>query len=98
MTTPTQERPVVVTTAHRGVFFGYTAEDPRSTVITLKRCRMCVYWSAAVRGVLGLAVSGPLPDCRISPAPPQVTLQEVTAVLECSPEAARAWEAALWQS
>lgn len=53
-----KERAVIVTTAHRGVFFGY-ATDTDADTIALKRARLCVYWSADVRGFMGLASGGP---------------------------------------
>jgi len=46
-------RPVVVTTAHRGVFFGY-AGDTSGQTIKLERARNCVYWTSDVRGFIGL--------------------------------------------
>ena len=51
------ERAVLVTTEHRGVFFGY-ATDPDGDTITLRACRNAIYWSADVRGFLGLAATG----------------------------------------
>jgi hypothetical protein len=89
------ERPVVVTTAHRGVFFGYT-DQPFGEVITLKRARLCVYWSSKVKGFMGLAAGGPVSDCRIGPAVPSIDLRAVTAVVDCSPEATEAWEKGFW--
>ena len=38
-------RPVLVTSAHQGVFFGY-ATDTSGDTIHLTRARLCVYWSA----------------------------------------------------
>lgn len=61
-----KERPVVVTTAHRGVFFGY-ATKTEGEQIALKRARLCIYWSRDVRGFMGLAASGPTSTCRIGP-------------------------------
>ena len=40
------ERPVIVTTAHRGVFFGYATNTDGET-IALTRARLCIYWSSA---------------------------------------------------
>ncbi|MDE2096937.1 MAG: hypothetical protein KGL39_06795 [Patescibacteria group bacterium] len=88
------ERPVVVTTAHRGVFFGY-AEDTSGEMIKLKRARNCIYWSRTVKGFVGLAAIGPDADCRIGPSA-DMELRAITAVLECTPEAVTAWEAAPW--
>ena len=58
-------RPVLVTTQHRGVFFGYE-ESRDGTSIVLKRARNCVRWSGT-RGFVGLAADGPNDNCRIGP-------------------------------
>lgn len=89
-----KERAVVVTTEHRGVFFGY-ATDTDGETIALKRSRLCVYWTADCRGFMGLAASGPKRGCKIGP-PADITLRKITAVLECSPEAVKEWEAGHW--
>jgi hypothetical protein len=90
------ERAVLVTTAHRGVFFGY-ATDTEGETIALKRSRLCVYWSADVRGFMGLAANGPTKGCRIGP-PADITLRNITAVVEVTPAATEKWEAAPWQA
>ena len=90
-----QRRPVVVTTAHRGVFFGY-AEQTDGEQIALKDARLCLYWSADVKGFMGLAATGPSQSCRVGPAA-DITLRDITAVLECTPEAVTAWQAAPWK-
>ena len=89
-----KERAVIVTTAHRGVFFGY-ATDTDGDTIALKRARLCVYWSADVKGFLGLASGGPTKSCRIGPAA-DITLRNITGVVEVSAGAVKAWEAAPW--
>lgn len=88
------ERAVVVTTEHRGVFFGYATETASDT-IELKRARLCVYWTADLRGFMGLASHGPNKGCKIGPAA-DITLRKVTSVVECTPEAAANWEKAIW--
>jgi len=87
-------RPVVVTTAHRGVFFGY-AEATDGEQIKLTGSRLCLYWSADVKGFMGLAANGPTKGCTIGP-PADITLRNITAVLEVTPEAEQAWKAAKW--
>ena len=82
-------RPVIVCTEYRGVFFGY-AEDTSGDTIALKDAKMALYWSAAVRGVMGLASVGPVGDSRVS-APADITVRKVTAVIEVTPEAEAAW-------
>lgn len=91
-------KPVIITTEFRGVFFGYLEGEPKDLPekVELKNARMCVYWSADMRGVLGLASQGPSKSCRISQAAPSFTAYKVTSVTECSPKAAEQWEAAPW--
>lgn len=90
----TGERAVMVTTAHRGVFFGY-ADSTDGETITLRRARLCVYWSADVKGFMGLAATGPSRTCRIGP-PADITLRAITAVVEVTSSAAKAWEEQPW--
>lgn len=91
------ETAVLVTTAHKGVFFGYLNGPVTDAVsVRIERARMCVYWSANCKGVLGLAATGPLNGCRVSPAVPAITLRDVTSVFEVSDEAAKKWEEQPW--
>ena len=89
-----KERAVLVTTAHRGVFFGYATKTDGET-IKLARSRLCLYWSKEVKGFMGLAANGPSASCRIGPAA-DIELRNITAVLEVTPEAVAKWEAAPW--
>jgi len=91
-----KEIAIVVTTAHKGVFFGYTTDDVSNKTLSLKRARMCVYWSADVRGMPGLAGAGPTSSCRVSPAADIDALHDVTGVWRATPEAVEAWEAQPW--
>ncbi len=89
-----KQRAVVVTTQHRGVFFGY-AQDTEGGTIKLRKARNCVYWSSDVRGFMGLAATGPNKSCKVGPAA-DIDLRDITSVVECSPEAVTAWESAPW--
>lgn len=90
------ERHVVVTTDRRGVFFGALRSEDGDRV-ELAEAQMCVYWSADVRGVLGLASHGPTSGCRVTrTGVPAIRLSGVTAVIECSAEAVEAWRGAPW--
>lgn len=95
MPTKKKERPVVVTTTHKGVFFGYAA-DTTGDQITLERSRLCIYWSSDVQGFMGLASKGPTKGCRIGP-PATITVRDITSVLEVTPEAEEKWIKASWQ-
>ena len=88
------ERAVLVTTEYRGLFFGY-ATDIDGDRIALKRSRLCVYWSADVKGFMGLASKGPTSGCRIGPAA-DIVLRNITSVLTVTPEAEKAWLAEPW--
>lgn len=88
--------PVLITTAHRGVFFGYIAPtDRHAPHIDLTGCRNCIYWSSSVGGFLGLAQAGPDAECRIGArAEGTFTARDVTSVADCTPAAVEAWEKA----
>jgi len=85
------ERPVLVTTIHRGVFFGY-ATDTTGETIKLRAAKMAIYWGTT-RGVQELAHSGPTAKSRVS-LPSDIEVRGVTMVSEVTPEAAKKWEAA----
>lgn len=90
-----KERAVLVTTVHRGVFFGY-ATDTTGDVIELRRARCCLFWPPENRGFLGLAAEGPLEGSRVGPAA-DIELRDVTCVAKCTPAAVERWEAAPWR-
>lgn len=88
--------PVVVTTAHRGIFVGALAEDYENTdTLALDNGHMVVYHSADSHGVVGIARRGPGSGARVSP-PAKIALRAVTAVFVATPEAKAKWEAEPW--
>ena len=88
-------KPVLVTTAHRGVFFGYLVGEADKTV-ELRHARNCVYWSSENRGFLGLATQGPMKSAKVGPRAESLTLFDVTSIAAVSENAVKAWEAAPW--
>ena len=90
----TEELAVVVTTSHRGVFFGYTS-DYSGESIELRAARNCLSWTSDVKGFMGLAATGPSKSCRVGPAA-DIQVRDITSVLKCTPEATAAWETAPW--
>lgn len=88
------ERPVLVTTEARGVFFGY-ADDTGGDTIHLRRGRNILYWPKECKGFLGLAVVGPLQGSRVGPAA-DIELRKVTCIAECTPEAVKRFEEEPW--
>ena len=87
-------RAVLVTTAHKGVFFGY-AKDTDGAIIKLRAARNCIYWPNDQKGFLGLASTGPVNGARIGPAA-DLELRDITSVAVCTPQAVEAWEKAPW--
>ena len=88
------ERAVLVTTEHKGIFFGY-AYETGGTTIKLRAGRLCVYWTSDLRGFMGLASAGPSSGCRIGPAA-DIELRDITAVVEVSDVAVVKWEKGQW--
>lgn len=88
-------KPVMVTTESKGVFFGYS-DGTEAETITLASCRNCLYWSAEMKGVLGLAVFGPDDKCRIGPPASSLVLRQVTAIVDVGDAAAARWESEPW--
>lgn len=89
-----KERAVIVTTTHRGVFFGYATETGGAT-ISLRAARNCVYWSVDLRGFMGLAAMGPNGNCKVGPAA-DIEVRDITAVVAVTPEAEAKWNKAPW--
>lgn len=85
------ERPVLVTTEYRGVFFGY-ATDTSGDTVDLKRARMAIRWGTT-RGIMELAEVGPNKSSKIS-ARADLQLRKVTSVMEVTDAATKQWESA----
>src|SRR5690606_14834507 len=92
-----EKKSVVVTTEARGVFFGRLASEPNREQVTLVDARNGGYWSKETKAFLGLAERGPQSGSRVGPAVPSLTLFGITSIVECTPEAVAAWEAAPWR-
>jgi hypothetical protein len=91
-----EEKLVVVVTQGNAIFCGWTT-DAEGQVIKLRNARQAIYYSADTHGLLGLAANGPGKDSKIGP-PANITVRNVTHVIECSPAAVEAWEGAKWRS
>lgn len=86
-----KQRPVIVCTEFKGVFFGY-ADDTTGDAIDLTNARMGIYWGTT-RGVMELAEVGPNVKSKIS-ARADIQVRKITAVFEVTANAVKAWEAA----
>jgi hypothetical protein len=93
-TPTTKGRAVLLTTSKRGVFFGFTEGHVGDEIVKLRAARMCIYWSGALGGVLGLAGVGPDSSCRIGAVALGVTEipgGDVTSITDCTHAAVTAW-------
>jgi hypothetical protein len=87
-----KNKPVLVTTEFRGVFFGYVKEDRKlPDEITITKVRNCIYWDSSIGGFLGLASTGPNDKCKIGSEVSELRLFKVTSVTPVSDEAAKKW-------
>ena len=91
-----EEIMVIVVTQGNAIFCGWTT-DADGDVIKLRAARQAVYYSKDTHGLLGLAANGPGKDSRIGP-PANISVRNVTHVIECSPLAIKTWEEAGWKS
>jgi len=89
------EKPVLVTTAHGGVFFGFAADTSGDTIY-LKGCQNCLSWPESNKGFLGLAYYGPLKGSNVGP-PANATLRNITCVAEVTPDAVKKWLGMPWK-
>ena len=89
---------VVVTTNKRGVFCGKLDKAVTSIPDTLKLLdvRQCVYWDSATKGFIGLSANGPTKNCRVGPASPNILLDKIDSIAECSTKALAAWRKEPW--
>jgi hypothetical protein len=92
-----KRRAVIITTQHRGVFFGYLASKVDKGRLSIARARNVLYFDTATKGFLGLASTGPTNGCRIGPSVlGKSTLFDITGVFEVSDEAVKRFEDAPW--
>lgn len=90
-------RPVLVTTLHRGVFFGLTDATDGET-IWLDQARNVLYWPAECKGFLGLAANGPKAGAKLGPAVDRLQVRNITSVSEIGEAAAKLFaEFSVWR-
>lgn len=77
----------------KGVFYGKLKEYNREKdYAVLEKARMIVYWSRAVKGVLGLAVEGVKDGCRVSSPVREIDLNGISTIMKASKEAQKSFE------
>lgn len=83
---------VLITTQHRGVFFGLVPDDQDMTARTmaLKNARCAIYWGTT-KGVAELAKTGPTGKSRIGSPADIEAIHDITAVWSVTDEAKAKW-------
>lgn len=84
---------VLITTAHKGVWYAEVATDKdltTETLTNLKNCKMAIYWGTT-KGLHELCETGPTKSSRISAPADIPVLHKVTAVFDVTDQAAEAW-------
>lgn len=84
--------PILVTTAHRGVYYGEVADDQdmNAKTMALKNARCAIYWNTKT-GVAELAEKGPNDGSRIGARADIEALHDITAVWRVTGDAHEAW-------
>lgn len=86
-----QSKSVLVTTSHRGVFWGtLEAQRDKGRTVVLTGARNAIYWATS-KGFVELAQVGPNKSSKVGMVAPRITLHDVTSVTECTDAAAEAW-------
>lgn len=84
-----KNRAVLVTTAHRGVFFGFL-ESTNGNSVVLGNTRCAIRWNTT-GGFLELAQVGPNNNSKIGSAVPRIELFDVTSIADVTAEATEKW-------
>ena len=83
---------VLITTKHRGVFFGQLVAR-EGDLVTLENARCAIRWNTD-GGFLELAEKGPNKGSKIGATAPRIELYDVTSISQCTDEAVAAWQRA----
>lgn len=83
---------ILVTTEHRGVFYGEVPDyqDMTARTMALTGARMAIKWGTT-RGVAELAHTGPTPQSKIGSPADLPALHDITAVWTVTDEARERW-------
>ncbi len=89
------DKPVLITTAHRGVFAGLIpdTQDLTAQSMPLKSAKMAIYWGTT-KGVMQLCETGPTANSKISAKADIPMLHAITGVFDITPAAWAVWEKA----
>ena len=84
---------ILVTTSHRGVFFGYVSDstDLKQTMLSLMGARMAIRWGTT-GGVAELAATGPTAKSKLGSKCDIEALHGITGVWSVTPVARKALE------
>jgi hypothetical protein len=92
----TEMKNILITTKHRGVFFGRVADEEPidgEHIHNVKSAKMAIRFGTD-RGVVQLAETGPTESSRISAKADMPIIRDVTAVFSVTDDAAQKWDEA----
>jgi len=95
-TTKQKLRPVVVTTASKGIFIGLTDAPIGAETIILQQGRNVFYYTAETKGFVGIAARGLFNGSKVGPPADRLELRNITSIVDATAEAAKTWESAKW--
>lgn len=84
---------ILITTKHRGVFYGEVSKDTdlsQRTLQDVKNARMCFNWRNE-KGVMGLASDGPDHNCKWGEPADIEYIHDITAIFTVTDKAKAAW-------
>lgn len=90
--------PIIVSSDQRFLVFGYTLDELDKKPLRMFHTRLILWWSSDVRGLWGLAASGPSDGCRVTVPAVYTIIHDPQLVVECSTAAAAAFERGPWGS
>ncbi len=92
-----EARYVVVLTKCKAIHFGERIDDGSRSKVILRGVRQAVQYTAASRGLVGLAALGPGEGSKITPSAPRIEIRNVAAILELTDRAVAQWQSARWE-
>lgn len=84
---------ILITTIHRGVWFGQVPKDKDltpKTLTDLKNCKMAIRFGTT-NGIQQLCKTGPTTNSKISEPSDIAVLHDITAVFDVTDKAAEEW-------
>lgn len=91
-------RAVLIWTNRNECWFGFTTDPLHAENMELEKPRICLRYGEDCKGIIGLAVSGPTPNCRVGPIAEKAFIRGIEwAVDVVNEDAIKAWDMGYWK-